>query len=132
MAFFIGILDGKDGVWGVRVPDVPGAHGGGATPEEAVQDAISALCALSDEIRDVKPRDAAAIARDPSAEYDAAKGESFVLLPVLAASGVPAKANISIDQRQLDTIDAAARARGLSRSAFFVSAALEKIEAEGG
>lgn len=132
MAFLVGILDGSKDVWGVRVPDVPGCNGGGATPEEAIRDAISALCELGDEIREVKPRDTVVIASDPEAEYDPTKGESFVLLPVLAASGVSSKANVSIDKHQLDAIDSAAKARGLTRSAFFVEAALDKIKAECG
>lgn len=132
MAFLIGILDGSEDVWGVRVPDVRGCYGGGATPAEAIRDAISALCELSEEIRDVEPRDAATIANDPAAAYDPSKGESFVLMPVLAASGIPSKANVSIDKRQLEAIDSAAKARGLTRSAFFVEAALDKIKAECG
>jgi predicted RNase H-like HicB family nuclease len=42
MAQFFGILDGSGKAWGVRVPDLPGVHGGGVTPDEARQDAISA------------------------------------------------------------------------------------------
>ena len=33
MPYYVGILDGAKDVWGVRMPDVPGCHGGGATPE---------------------------------------------------------------------------------------------------
>ncbi|TIL61817.1 MAG: DNA-binding protein, partial [Mesorhizobium sp.] len=28
MTRYVGILDGADDVWGVRVPDLPGCHGG--------------------------------------------------------------------------------------------------------
>ncbi|TIR56134.1 MAG: type II toxin-antitoxin system HicB family antitoxin, partial [Mesorhizobium sp.] len=35
MTHYIGVLDGADNVWGIRVPDLPGCHGGGASPEEA-------------------------------------------------------------------------------------------------
>jgi hypothetical protein len=132
MGLFVGILDGKDDVWGVRVPDVPGANGGGATPEEAIQDAISALCELADEIGGVQPRGAAEVAHDAASRFCPSKGETLVMLPILAASGTPSKANISIDKRQLDAIDEAAKRRGLTRSAFFVEAAIEKIAAECG
>jgi uncharacterized protein (DUF1778 family) len=40
----------------------------------------------------------------------------------------PAKANLSIDTGLLGAIDEAAKARGLTRSAFLASAAREKIE----
>jgi len=62
MTYFVGILDGQDDVWGVRVPDLPGCHGGGPSPEAAIQDAVSALADMAAEARDVKPRDALAIA----------------------------------------------------------------------
>ena len=42
MAYFVGILDGRGKVWGVRVPDLIGVHGGGATPEDAIADAVRA------------------------------------------------------------------------------------------
>ena len=118
MAFFVGILDGRDDVWGVRISDVPGCFGGGAT-------------AMADEAQLVSPRSMAEIARDPSAEFKPGDGEIFVMLPFLAESGVPARANISVDKRQLEAIDAAAEARNLTRSAFLVSAALDKIVAGG-
>lgn len=37
-----GILDGSETVRGVRIPDLPGVHGSGPTPEAAIEDAISA------------------------------------------------------------------------------------------
>jgi predicted RNase H-like HicB family nuclease len=128
--FFVGILDGSNGVWGVRIPDVPGCHGGGATPEEAIADAISALSEMAEIANSVEARDQNAIVADPASEFDRAT-ESLVLLPYLADSGVPVRANISLDARQLAAIDTAAARRGITRSAFLVSAALDKIAAGG-
>jgi predicted RNase H-like HicB family nuclease len=42
MPHYVGILDGSGGAWGVRVPDLPGCHGGGDTAEAAIVDAVSA------------------------------------------------------------------------------------------
>ena len=42
MTHYIGILDGSGDVWGVRIPDLPGCHGGGDSAEAAIADAISA------------------------------------------------------------------------------------------
>lgn len=47
MSYYIAILDGGGDVWGVRVPDFPGCHGGGPTPEAAILDASSALAAIA-------------------------------------------------------------------------------------
>ncbi len=43
MVDYVGILDGANDVWGVRIADIPGCVGGGATPDEAIADATAAL-----------------------------------------------------------------------------------------
>ena len=40
---YVGILDGSGNVWGVRIPDIDGCVGGGATPEAAISDVTQAL-----------------------------------------------------------------------------------------
>lgn len=127
MAFFVGILDGADGVYGVRIPDVPGCHGGGETPEAAIADAISALCEMADQAKAAKRRSAAEIMADPASGFGAAAGESLVMLPLLAPTGLPVRVNISLDGNVLEAIDEAARRRGMTRSAFLVNSALESI-----
>ena len=42
MTNYVGILDGSGKAYGVRIPDLPGCYGGGATPEAAITDAMSA------------------------------------------------------------------------------------------
>ena len=54
-------------------------------------------------------------------------GEVIVGLPVLLDAGRPVRANLSLDAGLLAEIDRAAKARGLTRSAFMASAAREKI-----
>ncbi len=127
MAYYTGILDGSGDVWGVRIPDVAGCHGGGASPEAAIADAISALRAMAEDGELAPPRTPDQIAADPEAEFDAAAGESLVMIPLLADRGRPVRANISLDAGVLAAIDAEAARRGLTRSAFLVSAALDKI-----
>ena len=55
------------------------------------------------------------------------EGERAVMIPLLLNSGRTVRANISLDAALLEAIDAAAKQRGLSRSAFLASAAREKI-----
>jgi hypothetical protein len=64
---------------------------------------------------------------DPAAEFDPTAGESLVMVPLLLDRGRSVKANISLDAGLLETIDEEAGRRGLTRSAFFTSAALDKI-----
>ena len=134
MAYYIGILDGFGDVWGVRVPDLPGCHGGGANPEAAIADAISAAREWA-EHRNGKGAAMPAPKRldeiIAANELDAQAAEAAVMIPLLLDSGRPVRANLSLDAALLASIDAAARARGLTRSAFIASAAREKILSEG-
>jgi len=128
MTHYVGVLDGGGGVWGVRIPDIPGCVGGGETPEAAIADAAEAL-------RDVAAhrRDGGFALPQPSsmteimASGEIGEGESAVMVPLLIDSGRTVRANISLDAGLLEAIDAAAKERGLSRSAFLASAAREKI-----
>jgi predicted RNase H-like HicB family nuclease len=130
MTYYVGVLDGGGEVWGVRIPDIPGCVGGGKTPEAAIADAAEAL-------RDVlaHKREGSFPAQQPSslseivASGEIGEGESAVMIPLLLDSGRTVRANVSLDAALLDAIDAAAKERGLSRSAFLASAAREKIMA---
>jgi predicted RNase H-like HicB family nuclease len=130
MTYYVGVLDGGGDVWGVRIPDLPGCVGGGKTPEAAIADAAEAL-------RDVlaHKREGGFPAQQPSslsevvASGEIGESESAVMIPLLLDSGRTVRANVSLDAALLDAIDAAAKERGLSRSAFLASAAREKIMA---
>ena len=131
MAYFVGILDGKDKVWGVRVPDLPGVHGGGKTPEDAIADAVKAarewaVHQTTHGFHIPAPRSVQQIKADASVELNPS-GESLVMIPLVIDRGRPVKANVSLDAGQLEAIDAEAARRGLTRSAFLATAALELI-----
>jgi predicted RNase H-like HicB family nuclease len=119
---YIAIVDGLDGAWGARLPDFPGCHGGGNTIEEAVVDVTRALSAFSaDMIADgepiPEPTDLGLLAHEGIAVY----------IPLILEKGRPVRANISLDAGLLEQIDAEAKRRGLTRSAFLASAASDKI-----
>jgi predicted RNase H-like HicB family nuclease len=134
MTLYVGILEGDGAGWSVRLPDVPGCHGAGATPEEALTDAISALRTVArlyaaDGIKLNSPRDTLAIRADKDAEFDPDK-ETLVLLPAILETGRSAKASVSLDSGSLEAIDEAAGRRGMTRSAFLTRVALDAIERE--
>lgn len=131
MTHYVGILDGANDVWGIRVPDLPGCHGGGSSPEAAIADATSAVrewseTRLAKRVSLPEARTVAELLR--AGEIDSATGESAVMIPLLIDSGRPVRANLSLDAGLLAAIDAEASRRGLTRSAFIASAAREKIE----
>lgn len=126
MANFYGILDGSGDVWGVRIPDLPGCHGGGATPEAARTDAISAAREWAEyQVSKGNPAPKPSLLTDVLAQVE--QGETVIEVPVLVDSGRPVRANISIDAQLLEDIDAAAKKRGLTRSGFIASAVKAKI-----
>ncbi|MFZ1108577.1 MAG: type II toxin-antitoxin system HicB family antitoxin [Rhodomicrobium sp.] len=129
MVHYVGILDGAGDVWGVRFPDVPGCVGGGASPEEAIEDATVAL-------RDVMAYKrgeqfelpAPSAVAEVIASGEIGPGETVVLIPLVLDAGRTVRANLTFDAGLLAAIDDEANRRGLTRSAFLASAAREKLE----
>lgn len=91
MAMYVGLLDGSGDVWGVVIPDLPGIHGGGPTPEAAIVDAISAfrevvrIRAEDGDDWTVPPRTLAEVLADPEVMEDiAVSGATTVMIPLLS------------------------------------------------
>ena len=85
MTNYIGILDGGGEAYGVRIPDLPGCYGGGATPEAAISDAMSAAREWiahrrSKEQAAPNPRSTAQILKAET--IDAARNEAAVMVTV--------------------------------------------------
>jgi Ribbon-helix-helix protein, copG family len=59
------------------------------------------------------------------------EAESLVMIPLVLDKGRHVKASISLDAGLLEAIDEEAKRRGLTRSAFLVGAAIDKIEGAG-
>lgn len=132
MAFYVGILDGAGDAWGVRIPDLPGCFGGGASPEAAIADATSAAREYAVHVAAGSghlpvARTLIDILADTGCRPDVAAGESAIMVQVILDRGRSVRANISLDAGILDAIDEAASARGLTRSSFLASAAIEKL-----
>jgi predicted RNase H-like HicB family nuclease len=130
MTLYVGLVDGADGAWGVVVPDFPGCHGGGATIEAAVQDATTALRAfaaqmLADGETLPKPGDLKAV-QDANETGDAL-GSMAIYIRLVLDKSRPVRANISLDAGLLEAIDQEAKRRGLTRSGFLASAAMDEI-----
>jgi len=128
MSYYIGILDGHGDVWGVSIPDFPGCYGGGPSAEAAIADVTSALRVFAGVIAaDGEPMPKPRPFDELRPDERPGKDESLVMIPLLLDKGRTTKANVSIDAGILEQIDAEAKRRGLTRSAFLVSAAVDKI-----
>lgn len=77
---YVGVLDGAGDVWGVRIPDCPGAYGARATPEAALTSAISGLTAWTESAR----KDGISLPAEIAASEDA-PGADEALIVVSAA-----------------------------------------------
>jgi predicted RNase H-like HicB family nuclease len=130
---YVALIDGEAGAYGVIVPDLPGCTSGGATLDEAIQNAAEAVRlwaedALADGERLPEPRSVESSRKDPKVIRATREGAALVIVPLLIDAGHATKANVSMDTWLLKAIDEAAKARGLTRSAFLTTAAREKIK----
>jgi predicted RNase H-like HicB family nuclease len=123
---YLAIMDNGGGMWGVRIPDLPGCYGAGKTAEDARNDAISAARAWA-QYQTEKGRRLPIPKNLAEVISDVQPNEVVLMIPVLVDSGRPVRANISLDASLLESIDKAAKDRGLTRSAFLVSAAKDKM-----
>jgi predicted RNase H-like HicB family nuclease len=134
---YIALVDGKAGAYGVVVPDLPGCTSAGSTTDVALRNAVEAVRLwAADAIDDGEmlppPRSVEALRADPVIAAALAEGAVLAIVPLLLDSGRAVRANLSLDAGLLDAIDEAAKAHGLTRSAFLASAAREKIEGRAG
>ncbi|BCP53816.1 HicB family protein [Kaistia sp. 32K] len=120
-------------VYGVSFPDFPGCISAGDTADEAVEQAAEALSGhvammAADGDAIPAPRSLEEILADPAIEEER-EGASFAFVPLIREQGAKVPVNISLDAGLLESIDEAARKRGITRSAFLASAARKEIVA---
>lgn len=114
--------------YGVTFPDLPGCISAGKTREEALERAVEALgghiAALKADGEPLPPaRDFRALQADAEVAEDIAAGSEPSRIPVIACAAPKERVNIMLGRDVLRSIDRAAAARGVSRSAFIESAA---------
>jgi predicted RNase H-like HicB family nuclease len=129
---YVALVDGKDGAYGVVVPDLPGCTSAGETADAAYRNAIEAVRLWVEDALEAgeklpPSRSLMELLADRDVRRVLADGAALIMVPVVRDTGRPAKANVSMDAGTLQAIDEEAAAHGLTRSAFMASAALEKI-----
>lgn len=120
-----------DSCYGVSFPDVPGCISAGDTLEEAAQNAVEALSGHARMIEAdgetlPPPRGYDAILADPALDEDR-HGAMLTVVPLVRDRGATTRINVSLDLGLLEAIDAAARLRGQTRSAFIASAVKREL-----
>jgi predicted RNase H-like HicB family nuclease len=117
----------EDSAFGIGFPDLQGCFSAADTLEEVLPNAVEAVSLYLEDCMDAPVPSSIETVRALVAE-DLAQGAFLILVPHIHNSGTPARVNISLDRGMLDAIDTAARARKLTRSAFFAQAARNEIE----
>ena len=123
-------------VYGISFPDFPGVVSGGDSIEDVVANGVEVLafgieCMVDDGEKIPEPRPEEDIMADP-ALADERVDAVLAWIPVVLDKGSPRRVNLSIDKGLLESIDAEAGRRGMTRSAFISSAARKEITTVGG
>lgn len=131
MRYIAFIHKDPDSAYGVSFPDMPGCFSAGDTIDEAVRNAVDALSGHvrmleADGDKVPAPRDFDAIMADPALAEDR-EGAMTTIVSLVRDRGSSTRINVSLDLGLLEAIDAAARDRGQTRSAFLASAARREI-----
>lgn len=115
-----------DSAFGVTFPDLPGCFSAADRIEDVVPQAVEALALWFEDQEDVEPRSFEAVVQ--AAQDELAQGAFLIAVPYIRPGGGSVRVNLSMDRFMVDAIDTAAKARGLTRSAFVAEAARSMIE----
>jgi len=125
---YVAIMDKENSTFGIHFPDFPGCIAVGETEEEVMANARESLAfhvdGMLEDGETIPQATTLAEIKNQKALEDA---YIVTAIPLVTVLGRPVRVNLSIDAGKLKAIDAEAKARGLTRSAFLVSAALKHI-----
>ncbi|WP_343217511.1 type II toxin-antitoxin system HicB family antitoxin [Hoeflea sp.] len=128
MRHYIGVVhqDG-DSAFGVHFPDVPGCFSAADQLDDLLAHASEALALHLEGEALPDARSLEAVREDADVARDLMEGAFLLAVPVIRLSGRTTKANITMDAGLLAAVDATARSRGLTRSAFLADLARREI-----
>ena len=123
---YVAVIDKDPGsAYGVRFPEVPGCYSAADSFDDIVPNAIEALSLFFEDGEPVPPRGIEAV-REQVAD-SIAEGAVLMMIPYVRDRKRVVRVNLSLEKGFLDTLDEAARIRGMTRSAFVQKAAAREI-----
>lgn len=129
MRYYIAVVHkDKDSAFGVHFPDLPGCFSAADALDDVVPKASEALALYAEDTPLPKPRNLDALRKDKSVAAHLAGGAMLVAVPYIENDARVERANITMEAGLLRAVDAAAKARKLTRSAFLAQAARREIE----
>ena len=128
MTYYIGLVHKeKASAFGVQFPDVPGCFSAADDMDHVVSNAAEALSLWAEDMALPAPRRIEDIVKDKEIAAELAGGAFLVSVPFTENDTRVVSANISLERGMLKAIDAAAKRRKLTRSAFLAQAARKEI-----
>ena len=123
---YVAVIDkDRDSAYGIRFPEVPGCFSAADTFAEIVPNSIEALSLFFEDTEPAPTRDLESMRREVA--DDIAGGAVLMMIPYVGDRKRVVRVNLSFEKGFLDTLDEAARMRGMTRSAFVEKAATREI-----
>ena len=123
---YVAVIDkDPDSAYGIRFPEVPGCFSAADTFDEIVPNAIEALSLFFEDGEPAPLRGLESVREEAS--DDLARGAVLMLIPYVQDRRRVVRVNLSLEKGFVETLDEAARMRGMTRSAFVQKAALREI-----
>jgi predicted RNase H-like HicB family nuclease len=130
MKYFIALVHKEpESAFGISFPDLPSVFSAADAEDDLTANAIEALRLWAEDETLPVPSSYDAISALPEVRTQLASGAFLTRVPFIEDKTRTVRANVIFDKGMLDAIDAAAKERGLTRSAFLASAARKEIEA---
>ncbi|MXW92257.1 MAG: CopG family transcriptional regulator [Rhodospirillaceae bacterium] len=123
---YVAVIDKDPGsAYGIRFPEAPGCYSAADSFDDIVPNAIEALSLFFEDSEPAPPRGIEAV-REQVAD-SIAEGAVLMMIPYVQDRKRVVRVNLSLEKGFLDTLDEAARLRGMTRSAFVQKAAAREI-----
>lgn len=123
---YVAVIDKDPGsAYGVQLPEVAGCYTAADSFDDIVPNAIEALSLFFEDGEPVPPRGIEAVREQVAGSI--AEGAVLMMIPYVRDRKRVVRVNLSLEKGFLDTLDEAARMRGMTRSAFVQKAATREI-----
>lgn len=118
----------EDTAFGVSFPDLPAVYSAADEEKDIVTNAAEALQLYFEDVQErPKASSIEVLAEREDVKRELSNGAFLVSVPLIENDTKVVRANVTFERGLLRSIDAAANARGLSRSAFLAAAALHEM-----
>ena len=123
---YVAVIDKDPGsAYGVQFPEVPGCYSAADSFDDIVPNAIEALSLFFEDGEPAPPRGIEAVREEVAGSI--AEGAVLMMIPYVRDRKRVVRVNLSLEKGFVDTLDEAARMRGMTRSAFVRKAATREI-----